>query len=150
MPRIYRRDIDSSTFITPRTFTRVFCERPRLAVTVLFYEALTHEHLDQDIDLPETGMRMVAIGGFLLLVLDSDKAAPERYESARNTTATIIVPFLNTAVTDALAMGAEQVGKPFSVPHARGCRLRHPDGLVVEYLEHRSSPFDAPTPGAFA
>lgn len=47
MPRIYRREIDSWTFFTPRTFiaprtlTRVFCERPRLAASVLFCEALT-------------------------------------------------------------------------------------------------------------
>jgi len=61
MPRIYRRDTDSSVLRTARTFTRVFCERLKLADTVRFYEAIMLEQLDQDIDLSENGMRIVAI-----------------------------------------------------------------------------------------
>lgn len=44
-------------------------------------------------------------------------------------------------------MGAEQVGEWFIVLHASDCRLWHPEGLFVEYLEHRPSPFDFSTPG---
>jgi hypothetical protein len=94
-------------------------------------------------------MRIVAIGGFLLVVLDPEKTDDTRYKSAKNTISTIIVPILDAAVSDALALGAEQIGGWFSVPHASGCRLRHPDGALVEYLEHRPSPFDFSTPGSF-
>jgi cytochrome c553 len=149
MPRIYRQDTDSRALAVPRTFTRVFCERSKLAETVRFYEVVAGQSLDQDIDLSENGMRIVAVGGFLILLLDPDKVDSTRYEQARNTVATVIVPYLDAATCDAKAAGAEQIGERFSAPHASGCRLRHPDGLVIEYLEHRPSQFDEMGPGSF-
>jgi hypothetical protein len=74
---------------------------------------------------------------------------PTRSKHAGITVATLIVPGLDAAVSLALVRGAVQVGERFVAPHARGCRLRHPDGLVVEYLEHRPSAFDVATPGSF-
>jgi hypothetical protein len=150
MPQIYRRDPDSATLKAPRVFARVFCRLEDLLSIVRFYETITGQVLDQDIDLSEQGMHIVAVGGFLILVLDQTKVPVERYTQARLTNATIINPDLDAAVARSLALGSELVGQRFVVPHGAGQRLRHPDGALVEYLEHRPSAYDVQTPGNLA
>ena len=51
--------------------------------------------------------------------------------------------------TDArqVAAWAQIVQQRWEAPPGPGVRLRHPDGLIVEYLEHRPSADDADEPG---
>jgi hypothetical protein len=53
MPRLYRRQPDSSVLTAPRVFARAFCDLGALVDTVRFYEALTSVPLDMDMDIPE-------------------------------------------------------------------------------------------------
>lgn len=146
MARIYREHPDSSYLLAPRIFTRVFCRPGQLIETVRFYEQLTQEQLDMDMDMdmdiPEAGLHVVAVGSFLILELDA-----EQHGLASQTTVTVLNADLDQAVARQVAAGAEIVQERWEAPVGAGTRLRHPDGLVVEYLEHRPTNDDVPTPG---
>jgi hypothetical protein len=73
MARIFREHPDSCSVLAPRIFTRVFCQPGRLIATVRFYEQLTRERLDMDMDIPEAGLHVVAVGSFLILELDAEQ-----------------------------------------------------------------------------
>lgn len=146
MPRLYRKQTDSSTFAQPRVLVRVFAEPGHLEQTVRSYERLTGTALDMDLDAREHGVRIVAVGGFL--VLELDPAQPERFELARSTAVTMIYAHLDRAVETSVALGAEVVVVARASLVGRGAFLRHPDGLLVEYLEHRPTPYDVNAPAA--
>jgi hypothetical protein len=73
MARLYRRHPDSSYLTSPRIFSRVFCDTGTLPDTVRFYETLTSATLDMDMDIPEAGLHVVAVGPFLILEMEKDK-----------------------------------------------------------------------------
>jgi predicted enzyme related to lactoylglutathione lyase len=142
MPRIYREHPDSSYLTAPRVFTRVFVEPGELVGTVRFYEQLTGARLDMDADMPEAGIHVVAVGSFLVLELQG-----EQHGLAARTTVTVLNADLEAAVTRQVAAGAEIVQERWESPVGAGVRLRHPDGLIVEYLEHRPGEHDVEAPG---
>jgi predicted enzyme related to lactoylglutathione lyase len=145
MARLYRLHPDSSYLTTPRVFARVFCEMGTLAATVRFYEALTSARLDMDMDIPESGLHVVAVGPFLILEMDTQKL--DRAGLAAQTHVTILNADLDTSVARQVAAGAQIVQPRWEAPPGPGVRLRHPDGLLAEYLEHRPSPDDVGEPG---
>ena len=144
MARLYRRVTDSSGFNEPRVLARVFPEHGRFVDTVRFYEHLTSSALDMDLDVREAGLRIVAVGSFL--ILDLDPTLLDRANQARQTPVTMIFANLDDAISVSLAAGAEIVAAPFAAPTGRGARIQHADGLLVEYLEHRPSPDDVDRP----
>lgn len=148
MARLYRRHPDSSGLTEPRMLVRVFCDPGELVKTVRFYEGLTRASLDMDMDIPEAGLHVVALGPFLILEMDSKL---DRASQALETHVTVLVANLDEAVEQQLTAGAQIVQARWSAPPGPGVRLRHPDGLLAEYLEHRPSPDDVEEPGpAFA
>lgn len=142
MARIYRVHPDSSYLTAPRVFVRVFVGPGALVSTVRFYEQLTAARLDMDADIPEAGLHVVSVGSFLVLELDA-----EQHGLAARTTVTVLNADLDQAVARQLAAGAEIVEDRWDGPVGPGTRLRHPDGLIVEYVEHRPGEADATTPG---
>jgi hypothetical protein len=100
------------------------------------------ERLDMDMDIPEAGLHVVAVGPFLILELDA-----EQHRLASQTTVTVLNADLDEAVARQVAAGAEIVQERWEAPVGAGTRLRHPDGLIVEYLEHRPTNDDVPNPG---
>ena len=146
--RIYRRDADSSTLRRPHVFSRTFCGGAELVRRVHFYETLSGERLDQDIDIPDAGLHILAVGSFLILVLNEALLGAERYRQATATRVTILAADLEKAVAMAVADGAHIAAPKFTVPHGTGYRLLHPEGLLVEYIEHRLSAFDVDKPSS--
>jgi predicted enzyme related to lactoylglutathione lyase len=144
MARLYRRVTDSSGFHEPRVLARVFPEHGHFEHTVRFYEHLTGSALDMDLDVREAGLHIVAVGSFL--ILDLDPTLLDRGKQARQTPVTMIFANLDDAISVSVAAGAEIVAAPFAAPTGRGARVRHADGLLVEYLEHRPSPDDVERP----
>jgi len=59
----------------------------------------------------------------------------------------VLVPHLDEAIQDRVAVGAEIVQERWDSPPGAGTRLRHPDGMLVEYVEHRPGPDDVDQPG---
>ena len=70
----------------------------------------------------------------------------DRASLAAETHVTILNANLDDAVVRQVAAGAQIVQQRGSAP-GPGVRLRHPDGLLAEYLEHRPSADDADDPG---
>ncbi len=147
MARLYRLHPDSSSLTSPRVFARVFCDVGTLPDTVRFYEALTSLTLDMDMDMeiPEAGLHVVAVGPFLILEMDREKL--DRAGQAAQTQVTVLNADLDEAVARQVAAGAEIVHQRWDAPPGPGTRLRHPDGLLVKYLEHRPSVNDVDQPG---
>jgi hypothetical protein len=143
---LYRQQPDSSVLTSPRVFSRVFPEIGRLRQTVEFYESLVGTKLDIDLDLPEAGLHVVGVGPFLILEMDPSKL--DRIDRARQTTVTVLAPHLEEAVHASVQRGATIVEGPWQSPPGPGYRLRHPDGLLVEYLEHRPSGDDSDEPSS--
>lgn len=98
------------------------------------------------LDLPEAGLHVVGVGQFLILEMDPGKL--DRIDQAKQTTVTVLVPHLQDAVRASAQRGAAIVEGPWQSPPGPGYRLRHPDGLLVEYLEHRPSADDADEPSS--
>ena len=115
---------------------------PQLIDTVRFYEQLTQARLDMDMDIPEAGVHFVAVGPFLILELNA-----AQHGLAAQTTVTVLNADLDEAVARQVTAGAEIVQERWTAPVGAGTRLRHPDGLIVEYLEHRPTDDDVPEPG---
>ncbi|MBJ7597788.1 MAG: VOC family protein [Candidatus Dormibacteraeota bacterium] len=126
-------------------FVRVFCEPGTLVETVRFYEALAGVSVDQDMDIPESGLHVVAVGPFLIIEMDRTKL--DRAAQAAETHVTVLVADLDDVMTHQVAAGAQVVQPRWDAPPGPGIRLRHPDGLLVEYVEHRPSPDDVGEPG---
>jgi hypothetical protein len=78
------------------------------------------------------------------LIIELDRATRP---DAIATAATVLVADLDTAVAEWVAAGAEVIQERVSAPVGAGARLRHPDGLIVEYVEHRPSRYDVSGPG---
>jgi hypothetical protein len=101
MGRIYREHPDSRYLLAPRVFVRVFCQPGELIEIVRFYEQLTGERLDMDMDIPEAGLHVVAVGSFLILELDT-----EQHGLATQTTVTALNADLDQVVATPVAAGA--------------------------------------------
>jgi hypothetical protein len=145
MARLYRLHPDSSYLEHPRVFARVFCDIGTLLDTVRFYEKLTSASLDMDLDIPESGLHVVAVGPFLILEMDTSQL--DRAEQAAQTHITVLNAKLDETVAQQVAAGAQIAQPRWDAPPGPGIRLRHPDGQLVEYLEHRPSPSDVDKPG---
>jgi hypothetical protein len=138
--QLYRTQRDSSAFTEPRVFARIFPEPEQFEQTVHDYEKLTGATLDMYLDARDLGIQIAAVGAFLIVAVDPGQ--PERLELVRNTAVSMVFPELDSAIEAGRAIGAEVVTEPFATPVGRGARLRHPDGVIVEYLEHRPGPYD--------
>jgi hypothetical protein len=145
MARLYRLHPDSSYLERPRVFARVFCDIGTLLDTVRFYEKLTSASLDMDLDIPESGLHVVAVGPFLILEMDTSQL--DRAEQAAQTHITVLNAKLDETVAQQVAAGAQIAQPRWDAPPGPGIRLRHPDGQLVEYLEHRPSSSDVDKPG---
>ncbi|MGW1995095.1 VOC family protein [Embleya sp. NPDC001921] len=132
---MWRRSNDSSTLATPRAFLRVFVEPGDLERATTFYEELQGVERDMWFTFREFGIALSAVGGFLLI-----EGEAETVERFRSTTGTLLVPELAPYLERLTAAGAEITEPPRRVPTGAGLTARHPDGTIVEYVEHRPTP----------
>ncbi|MGC0415742.1 VOC family protein [Embleya sp. AB8] len=132
---MWRRDNDSSTLTRPRAFLRVFVEPGGLEAAAKFYEDLQGVERDMWFTFREYGLALAAVGGFLLI--EGEAATVERF---RSTTGTLLVPELAPYLERLVAAGAEITDPLRHVPTGSGLTARHPDGTIVEYVEHRPTP----------
>ncbi|MFC5719312.1 VOC family protein [Streptomyces gamaensis] len=78
------------------------------------------------------GVAVAAVGAFFLM------SGPEKELSIlRRITATIAVEDVDEAAEDLRAVGAEIVAGPVPTPIGRNLVARHPDGLVLEYVDRK-------------
>lgn len=132
---MWRRATDSSHLTEPRAFIRVFTGPGTLEAVTAYYERLLGTERDMWFTYPQAQLGLAAVGGFLLI--EGEESVLEEY---RATTGTLLVDSVDTYLERLLASGAEILTERHTVPTGAGFTARHPDGTVIEYVEHRPTP----------
>jgi predicted enzyme related to lactoylglutathione lyase len=117
-----------------RSLTRVFLPPEALGRSIAFYETLSGEPARMRFVYPAAGLELAEVGGVLLIAGKEHALAP--FSATR---ATFIVDHLDEFRAALVGMGAAILDEPKPVPAGRNMRVRHPDGTVVEYVEHDAS-----------
>jgi hypothetical protein len=102
-------------------FARVFCDPGTPPRTVRFYEVLTSVSPDMDLDIPESGLHVVAVGPFLILEMDKGKL--DRAALAAETHVTNLDDAVARQVAAGAQIGAAAMGSALrsgSAPAAPG------------------------------
>ena len=81
--------------------------------------------------IPQIGLELAQIEN-ILLIAGSDEAL----KPFRSTQATFLVDSLDEFKAYLKEKGAEIVRGPNKVPTGRNMTVKHPDGSVIEYVEH--------------
>ncbi|MFD9906780.1 VOC family protein [Streptomyces sp. NPDC059063] len=134
-PVLNRRDNDSSRRTEPRTYIRVYTGPGTLEDVTAFYERLLGTERDLWFTYPEKQLRLSAVGSFLIVEGTVAALAP-----FRTTDGTLLVDSADTYLARLEAEGAEIVYPLQRVPTGSGFTAQHPDGTLIEYVEHRPSP----------
>jgi catechol 2,3-dioxygenase-like lactoylglutathione lyase family enzyme len=124
-------------------FTRALVDAGSLDASVAFYKALLSGEQTLRFADPKTGLELAAVSSPNLSVLiiagPLEKRAP--FEATR---LTIKVDALEPFVAVLKTAGTEQLEPIQATPVGRKTRFRHPDGLIVEYVDHTASSARSP------
>ncbi|WP_189968670.1 VOC family protein [Streptomyces violascens] len=134
-PLVQRRSNDSSALAAPRAFIRVFTGPGTLEELTRFYEEVQGVERDMWFTYPAKGLALAAVGGFLLVEGSDDAVAP-----FLDVDGTLLVDDAAAHLARLTALGAEILDPLHKVPTGSGFHARHPDGTVIEYVEHRPTP----------
>jgi predicted enzyme related to lactoylglutathione lyase len=96
-----------------------------------FYEELSGTPTARRIEIPQIGLELAQIGDILLIA-----GTDEALQPFRSTQATFLVDSLDEFRAYLEEKGAEIIRGPDKVPTGRNMTVRHPDGSVIEYVEH--------------
>jgi len=112
-----------------QTLSRLYI--PDLNSALEFYEELLGTPPAMRFEIPQIGLELAQIGD-ILLIAGSDEAL----KPFRSTQATFLVDSLDEYRAYLDEKGAEIIRGPNKVPTGRNMTVRHPDGAVIEYVEH--------------
>jgi len=113
-----------------RTLTRI-CVND-LENTLRFYERLTGKTAALRFAMPAAGLELAQVGDVLIIAGKDDALRP-----VRATNATFLVDSVEEYLQFLIANGGTILRSPQKVPTGINMTVRHPDGLIVEYVEHR-------------
>ncbi|CAL5872132.1 uncharacterized protein PFLUO_LOCUS6390 [Penicillium psychrofluorescens] len=119
------------------TFTRVFVNSDQLDQTLNFYTKLLDGEVTLRFAYPDKGLVLGAVSSPHLSVLVI-AGQEENLAPFRATHLTIKVDQLEHHIGVLTAAGSEILEPIQDTPTGRKTRFRHPDGLVVEYMDFRS------------
>lgn len=98
---------------------------------VIFYEELLGQSVNRRFSMPHIGLELASIGPLLIIAGSEEALAP--YKS---TNATFLVDDLDAYYEHLTAKGANVLRAPQPVPTGRNMTIQHPDGTIIEYVEH--------------
>ena len=111
--------------------TRVYLRPDSLESTIVFYEDLWGESCRLRFVYPAMKLELAQVGCILMI------AGPEDVlKTLKETRSTFLVDDLDSFEQHFEQCGARILSRPKVVPTGRNMRVQHPDGLVVEYVEH--------------
>ena len=113
---------------------RVYLNPNSLDSTISFYAGLFGEKCRLRFSYPAARLEIASVGHVLLIA-----GATEDLELFRATHATFLVDSLEEFRLYLKQGRAKILSEPKEVPTGRNMTVRHPDGLVVEYVEHRQT-----------
>ncbi|HZB90530.1 MAG TPA: VOC family protein [Stellaceae bacterium] len=118
--------------------SRVFVPPEQFRATVAFYIAMTGGRCSLHFPFPERGLELASVSspGASFLIIAGTEAALAPF---RATVLTVLVTDIAAAIERLVTLGASVVQGITPVPTGFQTRLRHPDGLVVEYVQHTAA-----------
>lgn len=81
---------------------------------------------------PAIGCELAQVADILIIAGDEKSLAP-----FRETRATFLVDRIDEFIAFLSRQGGEIIRGPQNVPTGINCTIRHPDGTVIEYVEHK-------------
>lgn len=124
------------------TLHRVYVASEELEATIAFYQTLLGQPAGLRFKHAAAGLELALVGQMLIIAGPEAALAP-----FRATAATFLVDSLADCAARLDQLGARILEPPREAPTGWNLRARHPDGLVVEYVQHRA-PGDDPPPSA--
>jgi predicted enzyme related to lactoylglutathione lyase len=115
-----------------RTLARVYTSS--LDSTLMFYENLTGTTAGSRFTMASAGLELAVIGDLLIIAGMEDALRP-----FRATDATFLVDSLEEYHRFLTSQGGTILRSPQEVPTGINMTVRHPDGLIIEYVEHRKN-----------
>lgn len=97
-----------------------------------FYEKLTNEKCANRFEYKETGLEIARVSNFLIIA-----GADEALKPFRATNATMLVDSITEYREFLLKNGATIIRDIQQVPTGVNMTVKHQDGLIIEYVEHR-------------
>jgi len=116
-----------------KILTRIFMSPDRLESAISFYEQICGEKCGQRFSYAEAGLDLAQVDRFLLIAGSDEKLKP-----FKSTQITLLVDDIESYYAYFKQAGAEILSAPKVVPTGKNMRVKHPDGLVAEYVEHKS------------
>jgi GNAT superfamily N-acetyltransferase len=112
-----------------RTLSRLYVGN--LDESIALYRTLLRKEPEMRFALPGSGVELAQIGELLLIAGTEEALAP-----FRKIQATFLVDSLDDYRNVLDTAGARSFRGPHAVPTGRGMTVRHPDGSIIEYVEH--------------
>lgn len=112
-----------------RTLHRIYVND--LDSTINFYQSLLGVQVGLRFKLPHLNLELADIGDFLIIA-----GSEEALKSVRSTVATILVDSVEEFKLHLEELGAKVLRGPNQVPTGKNMTVQHPDGSVMEYVEH--------------
>ena len=113
-----------------KLFTRSYVRHEQLEAAVRFYEELSGEPCGLRYEHDRDGIRAAVVGGVHIIA----GAEAGLYDHA-DIRATYLVDHVEHFIDSLLRLGAEIVEDPTNAPQGHSMIVRHPDGLLVEYVD---------------
>jgi hypothetical protein len=113
-----------------RILARAYASPEGMDQVIGFYEKLLGERCLTRFSLPGLGLDIASVGAVHVLAGTDEKLKPFRHAHA-----TFFVDSVASAQKQITAMGAEVLIEPAPGPGPSFMVARHPDGLVVEYID---------------
>ncbi|MBI2515833.1 MAG: VOC family protein [Opitutae bacterium] len=104
----------------------------RFDPAVAFHEALIGQKARLRFDYPEYGLKLAQVASILFIA-----GPPESLAPFVATHATFFVDDIEGYARHLPVLGVEVLDRPKAVPTGWNMLVRHPDGTLVEYVEHR-------------
>jgi predicted enzyme related to lactoylglutathione lyase len=99
---------------------------------IAYYEALTDQKARLRFDYPEYSLKLAQVASILFIAGTQESLAP-----FVATHATFLVDDIHAYAEYLPNIGATVIEPPKQVPTGWNMLVQHPDGMLVEYVEHR-------------
>lgn len=111
--------------------TRIFLSPDRMESAIAFYENLCGKKCNRRFTYSEAGLELAQVDRFLLIA-----GSDEKLEPFKSTQITLFVDDIEEYLKYLKQAGAGIMSEPKVVPTGKNMRVKHPDGIIAEYVEH--------------
>ncbi len=112
---------------------RIFVDSRELENSIHFYEKLFGEKCELKFKYPEKELELAMVGSILLI-----SGSEERLKPFTETKITFLVDSIEEFLEFLTTHDSTILEYPKSVPTGKNMRVKHPDGLIAEYVEHKT------------